>query len=164
MSVDPYRILGLDPGASQADIKRAYRRLAKAFHPDSAGESALPAFLAIQDAYTSLSGDERERGLRRGPGTAPGAGARSGPGPANPRSAPPREPRRADPVRARAAREQARARAGRAGTTSGAGATGPTGSSGTSDPAGTTETPGAGAGGRAAAGSTGTASGGRARS
>ena len=48
---DPYRTLGLEPGASMAEVKRAYRRLAKAYHPDSAGEAALPRFLAIHEAY-----------------------------------------------------------------------------------------------------------------
>ncbi len=52
---DPYRTLGLDPGATSAEIKRAYRRLAKAYHPDSAGERALPRFLAIQAAYERLT-------------------------------------------------------------------------------------------------------------
>ena len=51
---DPYRVLGLEPGASMAEVKRAYRRLAKAFHPDSAGEAALPRFLAIHEAYERI--------------------------------------------------------------------------------------------------------------
>ena len=37
-----------------AEVKRAYRRLAKAFHPDSAGEAALPRFLAIHEAYEAI--------------------------------------------------------------------------------------------------------------
>ena len=44
--MDPHRVLGLEPGASQADVKRAYRHLAKVLHPDTAGAGALPAFLA----------------------------------------------------------------------------------------------------------------------
>jgi len=87
---DPYRTLGLSPGASADDIRRAYRRLAKANHPDSAGEKALPRFLAIQAAYESLEG---VAGSRR-PGARP-TGAR----------ATPREPWRPDPERARATRE-----------------------------------------------------------
>jgi hypothetical protein len=54
--VDPHRVLGLAPGASAAEIKRAYRRLAKEFHPDAAGEAAIPRFLAIQAAYDQLMG------------------------------------------------------------------------------------------------------------
>jgi hypothetical protein len=52
--MDPYRVLGLTAGATQAEVKRAYRALAKQFHPDSAGPAALPRFLAIQEAYESL--------------------------------------------------------------------------------------------------------------
>jgi hypothetical protein len=87
---DPYRTLGLSPGASADDIRRAYRRLAKANHPDSAGEKALPRFLAIQAAYESLAG---VAGTRR-PGLRP-TGAR----------ATPSESWRPDPDRARATRE-----------------------------------------------------------
>ena len=31
---DPYRVLGLQPGASDEEVKRAYRQLAKKYHPD----------------------------------------------------------------------------------------------------------------------------------
>ncbi|MFL5779647.1 MAG: J domain-containing protein [Chloroflexota bacterium] len=54
---DPFRTLGLAPGASLDEVKRAYRRLAKANHPDSAGPEALPRFLAIQAAYERLAGE-----------------------------------------------------------------------------------------------------------
>jgi len=55
MARDPYLVLEISPGASPAEVKRAYRRLAKANHPDSAGEAALPRFLEIQLAYESLA-------------------------------------------------------------------------------------------------------------
>ncbi|HET7703434.1 MAG TPA: DnaJ domain-containing protein [Candidatus Limnocylindrales bacterium] len=90
--IDPYRTLGLAPGASLDEIRRAYRRLAKAHHPDAAGETALPRFLAIQQAYEQLAGPNRGRRIGGRPGT-PAGGA--GPDPA-------REPWRADPDRARA--------------------------------------------------------------
>src|SRR5690348_386336 len=109
---DPYRVLGLEPGASQAEVKRAYRRLAKILHPDSAGERSLPAFLAVQDAYERLTGTKvrtvRPPGSPGGARPTADAGPASGPGAF-------REPWRADPARARAAREQARARRGAAG-------------------------------------------------
>jgi len=88
ISADPYATLGLPGGASIGEVKRAYRRLAKAFHPDSAGAEALPRFLAIHEAY------ERIATGRVLPGT---AGTAS--------TTPPREPWRADPARARATRE-----------------------------------------------------------
>ena len=127
MTLDPYRTLGLEPGASTAEVKRAYRRLAKAFHPDSAGEAALPRFLAIHEAYEAI---------RTG---RPMGATRAGTRPAEPAAATPAsEPWRADPARARAAR--ARARTGRAGRTGGGGpaggpktrTSGTTGTSGTS--------------------------------
>jgi hypothetical protein len=67
-NVDPYRTLGLTRGATLAEVKQAYRRLAKANHPDAAGETALPRFLAIQAAYDQIAG----------PGASGGAPARSG--------------------------------------------------------------------------------------
>jgi hypothetical protein len=51
---DPYRTLGLARGASLEEVKRAYRALAKANHPDAAGPTALPRWLAIQAAYEQL--------------------------------------------------------------------------------------------------------------
>ena len=69
---DPYRTLGLERGATLDDVKKAYRRLAKANHPDAAGEAALPRFLAIQAAYDQIAGpDAGNRGSNgRGPGGA----------------------------------------------------------------------------------------------
>jgi curved DNA-binding protein CbpA len=87
-NIDPYRTLGLAPGASLDEVKRAYRRLAKANHPDAAGELALPRFLAIQAAYDQIAG----------PGASAGAGGPGGPGPASGSSA--RRPWDADPGRA----------------------------------------------------------------
>ncbi|MDQ2964355.1 MAG: J domain-containing protein, partial [Chloroflexota bacterium] len=74
---DPLRVLGLAPGASQAEIKRAYRRLAKAFHPDAAGEAAIPRFLAIQAAYDQLIGETGAAGMS-GPRSAAGAAGPAG--------------------------------------------------------------------------------------
>ena len=48
---NPYARLGLAPGASLADVKRAYRRLAMHFHPDHAGPGSLPTFMAVKSAY-----------------------------------------------------------------------------------------------------------------
>lgn len=117
---DPYRTLGLDPGATSAEIKRAYRRLAKAYHPDSAGERALPHFLAIQAAYERLTSGQ--------PGTRSGGadGGSRRTSPAGPPSPPPSRPWSADAERARATRDAFRKRSTRAGARSGpaAGATG----------------------------------------
>ncbi|HEX8025830.1 MAG TPA: J domain-containing protein, partial [Candidatus Limnocylindrales bacterium] len=141
--IDPYRTLGLQPGATAAEVKRAYRRLAKAYHPDSAGQAALDRFLAIQQAYELLASSPRAgRATKPTPGRgAAGAGAAGGTSGAPGAGA--GEPWRADPARARAAREQARARA-RGGTRDGAGTAGASGA-----PSGSGGRPGATAGGRA---------------
>ena len=69
---DPYRTLELANDASIAEVRRAYRRLAKIHHPDAAGERALPRFLAIQAAYEQLIGGAGSpAGRRRTPSTPP---------------------------------------------------------------------------------------------
>jgi hypothetical protein len=51
---DALRLLGLEPDASQLMIKRAYRRLAKAHHPDLGGDAT--AFHRLDAAYRLLMG------------------------------------------------------------------------------------------------------------
>lgn len=53
--LDPFRTLELPRDATLDDVKAAYRRLAKLYHPDSAGERALARFLAVQAAYEALT-------------------------------------------------------------------------------------------------------------
>lgn len=58
---DPYEILGLAKSASAAEIKSAYRRLAKKFHPDQSKEArAKDKFAEIGAAY-EIVGDEKKR-------------------------------------------------------------------------------------------------------
>ena len=54
--MDLYVVLGLEQGASESDIKRAYRRLARRFHPDiNPGDHAAEArFRQILEAYETL--------------------------------------------------------------------------------------------------------------
>lgn len=53
---DPYRVLGVRPGAPQADIARAFRRLARTRHPDVAGPEAATEYRRIRQAYEQLTG------------------------------------------------------------------------------------------------------------
>ena len=57
---DPYDVLGVPRTASEADIKRAYRRLAKQYHPDRNKDNpdAVARFKEIQEAYDVLSDPE----------------------------------------------------------------------------------------------------------
>jgi hypothetical protein len=59
---DPYRVLGVDTGASQQDITRAYHRAAQRVHPDTQPEDpqAAAQFQALADAYDLLR-DARRR-------------------------------------------------------------------------------------------------------
>jgi curved DNA-binding protein CbpA len=52
--VDPHAVLGLDPGASPAEVQRAYRALAKRFHPDAAGAAAGDMMISINAAHDLL--------------------------------------------------------------------------------------------------------------
>ncbi len=58
---DPYEVLGLAKSASAAEIKSAYRRLAKKYHPDQSKEpKAKERFAEIGSAY-EIVGDEKKR-------------------------------------------------------------------------------------------------------
>ncbi len=56
-----YRMLGLDRSASDQEIKRRYRDLAKRLHPDVAGEETTHLFQIVQAAYEEIA---KERGWR----------------------------------------------------------------------------------------------------
>lgn len=60
---DYYKILGLSKDASDADIKKAYRKLALQYHPDkNAGdEKAEARFKEIGEAYTILSDPQKRQ-------------------------------------------------------------------------------------------------------
>lgn len=84
---DYYKILGVDKGASEKEIKSAYRRLARKYHPDvnPGDKSAEEKFKDISEAYQVLSDkDNRAKYDQFGQywqqGGAPGQGAPGGQG------------------------------------------------------------------------------------
>mgnify|MGYP001588199249 FL=1 len=65
---DPYTILGVARGASEKDIKSAYRKLAKEFHPDRNADNpkAAERFSEITRAYDLLSDKDKRARFDRG--------------------------------------------------------------------------------------------------
>ena len=64
---DPYQILGVAKNAAVADIKKAYRRLAKANHPDQTKEPrAKERFNEATHAYDLLSDEKKRAAFDRG--------------------------------------------------------------------------------------------------
>jgi len=69
---DPYRILGVPPGTSPDEITRAYRRLVRQYHPDTAPTASLPEenrrqLQRVLAAYHALR--HNQRGDERRPAT-----------------------------------------------------------------------------------------------
>ena len=59
---DHYAALGVSPGATLADIKKAFRQQASLHHPDKNTSASAPArFRAVQAAYELLSDDARRQ-------------------------------------------------------------------------------------------------------
>ncbi|MEH3159542.1 MAG: J domain-containing protein [Sphingomonas taxi] len=92
---DPYQTLGVARGASEADIKKAYRKLAKELHPDRNKDNpkASERFSQVTNAYDLLTDKDKRARFDRGEidgdgnpaspfgfggGARPGAGGRAG--------------------------------------------------------------------------------------
>jgi molecular chaperone DnaJ len=82
MSPSLYETLGVKKGASQDEIKKAYRKLARQYHPDAnpGDATAEDKFKQVQTAYDVLSDEEKRKAYdrhgstngRRPPGPGPG--------------------------------------------------------------------------------------------
>lgn len=82
---DYYEVLGVSRSADDNTIKKAYRKLAKKYHPDTNGgdPKAEQKFKEVTEAYNVLSDKEKRKlydqfGHAAFDGSAPGAGAQGG--------------------------------------------------------------------------------------
>ena len=64
---DPYKVLGVSPGASDDEIKDAYRRLARKYHPDNyvnnpLSDLATEKMKEINEAYDEIQRQRKSDG------------------------------------------------------------------------------------------------------
>ena len=67
---DPYKVLGLSPDASDEEVKRAYRRLAKKYHPDlnPGDQEAARKMQEVNAAYEQIKDPDKFRQQQSGYG------------------------------------------------------------------------------------------------
>ena len=65
---DPYEVLGVSKGANEADVKSAYRRLAKKLHPDANKHDpkAASRFAELNAAYEIVGDSDKRKAFDRG--------------------------------------------------------------------------------------------------
>src|SRR5947209_1372638 len=76
-----YDVLGVKKDATEAEIKKAYRKLAREFHPDhNAGDKAAEErFKEVQGAYDTLGDPDKRKQYDQGGGVFGGFGGGAGP-------------------------------------------------------------------------------------
>eukprot|EP00659_Diplonema_papillatum_P008477 gene8477-13076_t len=76
-SSDPWRILGVSREASDQDVKKAYIKLAKEYHPDKTGGDDK-MFKKVKEAYDMIRSGEATKFYPTGAGPTPNPGAATG--------------------------------------------------------------------------------------
>ena len=69
--MDPYKVLGLSPTASDEEVKKAYRKLSRKYHPDANinnpnKDQAEEKFKEIQAAYQMIMNKQKTEGTTSG--------------------------------------------------------------------------------------------------
>ena len=75
---NPYEVLGVSPDASDEEIKKAYRELAKKYHPDNYANSPLADVAEQKMKEVNEAYDEINRMRQKGKGTGSTAGSTGG--------------------------------------------------------------------------------------
>ena len=80
MVSDPYKVLGLSPGASDEEVKAAYRKLAKKYHPDlnPGNQRAADRMNEINAAYEQIKNPQPQDSYGAGYGSGAYSGAWGG--------------------------------------------------------------------------------------
>ena len=81
--IDPYSVLGVSPDASDEEVKKAYRKLSRIYHPDANidnpnKDQAEEKFKQVQQAYEQIMREREQGSAGYGGGTYGGFGGFSG--------------------------------------------------------------------------------------